>query len=49
VLSFIFLIVAGIFILAMIEAAKRTTAATEATAIILAIAYLEAHERAKRQ
>jgi hypothetical protein len=44
-LSLILLIVAGVFILAMIEAAKRTTAATEATALILLAAYLE---RARR-
>ena len=47
-MSIILLIIAGIFLLAMLETAKRTAAASEASALILAIVYLEARERAKR-
>jgi hypothetical protein len=47
-ITFIALIVVGTFILAMLEAAKRMTVATEATALVLLIAILEARSRAKR-
>lgn len=45
-ITFVILIVGGIFVIAMIDAAKRITTATEATALVLAIAYLEARQRA---
>jgi Na+/pantothenate symporter len=39
------LIIGGIFILAMINAARRTVQATETSALILATLYLEAQQR----
>jgi hypothetical protein len=47
-MEIILLIVAGFFLVAMINAAQRTVQATETTAIILATLYLEAQQRKEK-